>query len=261
MKKISLLIIVLILIQFAAFAQSDYLITLKSDTVKGDLRILSYNQLDRVQVSNNGKKEMFTALQILRLNKNNEFYKPVQIDKSIKLMKIIKTGYLSLYGYRIDNQTTYDGRYLVKLNGEAMEMPNLGFKKIMASFLEDCSELSEKLKKGELGKGNTDEIIDQYNVCLTKEKPGITVVPELVSTPQSLEATNQKEAIEKLMNKIKELNFNTKEDALDILHDIESKVGRNESVSKYLLDGLQSTLKDQPALSEDLEKLVALFKK
>ena len=260
MKKINLFII-LILIQFAALAQSDYLITLKSDTVKGDLRILSYDQLDRVQVSNNGKKEMFKALDILTLNIGNEFYKPVQIEKSIRLMKIIKTGYLSLYAYRIDNQVTYDGRYLVKLNGDVMEMPNLGFKKIMASFLEDCSELSEKLKKGDLGKGNTDEIIDQYNVCVTKEKPGMTIVPELASPPESLAAANQKEAIQNLMNKIKELNFTTKEDALDILRDIETKVKRNDTVSNYLIEGLQSTLKDQPTLSEDLVKLIALFKK
>ena len=260
MKKINLFII-LILIQFAALAQSDYLITLKSDTVKGDLRILSYDQLDRVQVSNNSKKEMFKALDILTLNIGNEFYKPVQIEKSIRLMKIIKTGYLSLYAYRIDNQVTYDGRYLVKLNGDVMEMPNLGFKKIMASFLEDCSELSEKLKKGDLGKGNTDEIIDQYNVCVTKEKPGMTIVPELASPPESLAAANQKEAIQNLMNKIKELNFTTKEDALDILRDIETKVKRNDTVSNYLIEGLQSTLKDQPTLSEDLVKLIALFKK
>jgi len=260
MKKINLFTI-LILTQFAALAQSDYLITLKSDTIRGDLRILSYDQLDRVQVSNNGKKEMFTALDILTLNKSNEFYKSVQIEKSIRLMKIIKSGYLSLYGYRIDNQITYDGRYLVKLNGDAMEMPNLGFKKIMASFLEDCSELSEKLKKGDLGKGNTDEIIDQYNVCLTKEKPGITVVPESVSTPESLAAANQKQAIQNLMNKIKELNFTTKEDALDILRDIETKVKRNDTVSNYLIEGLRSTLKDQPTVNEDLDKLVALFKK
>lgn len=260
MKKINLSI-VLILIEFAALAQTDYLITLKSDTIKGDLRIMSYDQLDRVQVSNNGKKEMFTALHILTLNKSNEFYKPVQIDKSIKLMKIMKTGYLSLYSFRLDNQTTYDGRYLVKLNGEVMEMPNLGFKKIMASFLEDCSELSEKLKKGDLRKGDTDEIIDEYNVCLSKEKSGFTVVPQSVSTPQALAATNQKEAIQNLMNKIKELNFATKEDALDILRDIESKVNRNDTVSNYLIEGLQSTLKDQPTLSEDLNKLVVLLKK
>lgn len=260
MKKINLLII-LSLSQFAAFAQSDYLITLKSDTVKGDLRILSYDQLDRVQINRNGKKEIYTAIDVLILKKGEDFYKAVQMDKTIRMMKIIKSGYLSLYGYRVDNQTTYDGRYFVKLNGETMEMPNLGFKKIMASFLEDCNELSEKLKKGDLGKGNIDEIIDQYNVCLTKEKPDFTVALDPASTPETLAVSNQKAAIQNLMDKINELNFATKADALDILRDIETKVSRGDNVSNYLIDGLQSTLKDQPALSEDLGKLVSLFKK
>lgn len=258
MKKITAFI-VLFLIGLSAFAQSDYLVTTKSDTIKGALRILSYDQLDRVQITNNGKKEMYTAIQILILKKDEGFYKPVQIDQSIRLMKIIKSGYLSLYGFKFPNQSTFDGRYLVKLNGSSMEVPNLGFKKMMANYLEECSELSLKLKNGDLGKGNIEEIIDAYNACLSKEKT--VAAQEPVSTTESLNKTQQIEAIQNLKNKIKEQTFSSKEDALDILRDIETKVDRNENVSNYLLDGLQSALKDQATLSEDLEKLIVLFKK
>lgn len=254
MKKISLSIL-LFLVAYSVLAQSDYLVTTKSDTLMGDIRILSYDQLDRVQVNRNGKKEIYSAIDVLILKKGEDFYKSVQMDKSIRVMKIIKSGYLSLYGFKLPNQSTFDGLYLLKLDGSSMEVPNLGFKKIMASYLEDCEEVSTKLKNGDLGKGNIKEIVDAYNVCVSKEKP---VVP---ASPESLNKINQIEAIQNLKNKIKEQTFSTKEDALDILGDIESKVDRNETISKYLLDGLQSALKDQPALSQDLEKLIDLFKK
>ena len=129
----------------------------------------------------------------------------------------------------------------------------------MVKFLDDCAEVSEKVKKGDLGKGNIEQIVEDYNICLSKVRPAAT--PEPISLTESLNKTAQLEAIQNLKDKIKEQNFSTKEDALDILRDIETKVDRNESVSNYLLEGLQSTLKDQSSISEDLDKLIALFKK
>lgn len=140
-----------------------------------------------------------------------------------------------------------------------MEVPNLGFKKMMANYLEECSELSLKIKNGDLGKGSIEEIIDAYNACLSKDKTA--PAQGVISSTESLNKTKQIEAIQTLKNKIKEQTFSSKEDALDILRDIETKVDRYENVSNYLLDGLQSALKDQATLSEDLEKLIVLFKK
>jgi hypothetical protein len=194
MKTINLFLF-LFLFGYGVQAQSDYLVTLKSDTLKGDLRILSYDQLDRAQISHDGKKEMLTALQISFLNLNNEIYKPVKLDNTIRLMKVIKSGYLSLYGFKLPNQATYEGRFLVKLDGTSMEMPNIGFKKIMAAYLEDCSELSERLKKGELGKGDLEEIIDQFNLCVSKDRKGITQPP--ISKAEALIKTKQIEAIQR----------------------------------------------------------------
>jgi len=254
----SYLFVFLWLIGYSAIAQSDYLITTKSDTIKGDLRILSYDQLDRVQIAPGGKKQTYTALQVLLVSNDQEFYKPVQMEKTIRLMKVVRSGYLSLYGFKLPNQSTFDGRYLVKMDGSSMELPNLGFKKIMESFLEDCKELSEKVKNGELPKSKIEDIVDQYNACLLNQKPA---VQEPIVSLESPGKTNELEAIQNLKNKISEQNFTSKNDALDILRDLESKVGRNENISNYLLEGLQSALKDQAALSEDLSKLIVLLKK
>lgn len=250
--------ILLFQIGYGALAQADYVVTLKSDTIIGDIRILSYDKLDRAQVSVKGKKELFTAVQVLILKKDNEFYKSIQIDNTIRFMKILKSGYLSYYAFRLPEKATYDGRYMVKMDGNNMELPNIGFKRIMAAYLEDCKELSEKVKNGEIGRTKIEEIIDQYNACVASPTPAVTV---LEATPESTTVILQKVAIQNLKNKINEQDFNSKQDALDILGDIESKVNRNENVSNYLLDGLQSALKDQPALSEDLNKLIALLKK
>ncbi len=245
---------------YCVLAQSDFVVTLKSDTVKGDVRILSYDQVDRVQIANKGKKELFSALDVLIVRIGGESYKSVQIDNSIRLMKILKSGYLSLYGFKLPNQSGYDGRYLVKLDGTSMEMPNLGFKKVMSGFLEECNGVSEKIKNGELGKSKIEEIIDLFNECVSQAKPVLVVAAEPLTTETS-DKTMLKEAIQTLMTKIQEQDFSTREDALDILADIQSKVTKNENVSNYLIGGLQSALKDQSALSEDLDKVLALIKK
>lgn len=250
----------LMLTGYCVLAQSDFVVTLKSDTVKGDVRILSYDQVDRVQIANKGRKELFSALDVLIVRIGGESYKSVKIDNSIRLMKILKSGYLSLYGFKLPNQSGYDGRYLVKLDGTSMEMPNLGFKKVMSGFLEECNGVSEKIKNGELGKSKIEEIIDLFNECVSQAKPVLVVAAEPLTTETS-DKTMLKEAIQTLMTKIQEQDFSTREDALDILRDIQSKVNRDENVSNYLVDGLRSTLKDQAALADDLDKLISLFKK
>jgi len=259
MRK-SVLVVMLMLTGYCVLAQSDFVVTLKSDTVKGDVRILSYDQVDRVQIANKGKKELFSALDVLIVRIGGESYKSVKIDNSIRLMKILKSGYLSLYGFKLPNQSGYDGRYLVKLDGTSMEMPNLGFKKVMSGFLEECNGVSEKIKNGELGKSKIEEIIDLFNECVSQAKPVLVVAAEPLTTETS-DKTMLKEAIQTLMTKIQEQDFSTREDALDILRDIQSKVNRDENVSNYLVDGLRSTLKDQAALADDLDKLISLFKK
>jgi hypothetical protein len=129
----------------------------------------------------------------------------------------------------------------------------------MAAYLEDCSALSEKLQNGDIGKSSIEEIVDQYNTCLTKEKPAPAVTQ--APAPESPTQTKQLEAIQQLITKIKTLEFATRQDALDILSDIESKVTRNENVANYQLDGLRSTLREQTTITQDLDALIELFKK
>jgi hypothetical protein len=166
-------------------------------------------------------------------------------------MQILKSGYLSLYAFNFPNQYMFDGRYMVKLDGSALEMPNISFKKMMINFLEECSEVTDRIKKGELGKSDINTIIDEYNICVTKLKPASNAI----ATSEELKA------LQNLSAKVRELNFDAKEDALDILNDMQSKLEKKEKVSNYLVGGLEAALKDQSTLTEDLTKFTDLLKK
>lgn len=244
----------LMLITLSANAQTNYVITSKADTVYGKVRILSYDQLDRVQVEAGKKKEIFTALQVLSVSIDSQVYKPMQYEKKIVLMKQLKSGYLSLYAFRMENQSGYDGRFLVKLDGSALELPNITFKKSMEKFLEDCKSTAAKIKSGELAKKDIEKIIDDYNDCMQNQR---TITP-----PPVVETGNETlQTIESLLKKIDAEEFPSKKDTLDLLRDIQGKVSKNESVPNYLTEGLKSYLSNVPSLTEDLNKLLGLLQK
>ncbi len=234
----------------------DYAVTLKGDTIRGEVKILSYDRLDKVEVKETGKRKVvYTALEARTLFIKNEFYHTVQEEGTgLKYMKLLRKGFLSLYAYRLTNQFTYDGRYLVRRNGTSMEVPNLTFKKSMSEFLNDCDEVSVKIKNGDLTKKNLEQIIDEYNICydrktLAKAEGGTTDVSII-------------QQIDSFINELEQHgDFTSKKDALDILKDIRGKALKNEAIPNYLLEGLKSNLSAQASLTEGLEKLITLLKK
>ena len=246
------------LLSCSAGAQTNYLITSKADTLYGKIRILSYDLIDRVQIERAGKKEMFTALQVLTVEIDSQVYKPIQYDKKVMLMKLLKPGYLSLYAFRLPDKNFYDGRFLVRLDGTSLEVPNIGFKKILGTFLEDCEVIANQIKNGDLVKKELDKIIDEYNLCLknvkNNEQPSVVAVPTLVQNEKTI-------AIESLVKKIEAEDFPSKKDALDLLQDIQTKASKNETIPNYLSEGLKSYLSSVPSLTEDLERLLELLKK
>jgi hypothetical protein len=248
-------LVVLMLLSYAATAQkTNYLINSKADTLYGEMRILTYDNIDRVQIEVGKKKETFTALQLLSINKDGQEYKPLQYDNRIVLMKVLKQGYLSMYAFRLPNQNSYDGRMLAKLDGTSMEVPNLAFKKNVSKYLEDCESVSSLIKNGELGKKEINKIIDDYNTCVSIKPNTVVETP----APVVNEVT---QAIESLIVKVEAEEFSSKKDALDLLRDIQTKVGKNETIPNYLTEGLKSYLSRVPTLTDDLNALLELLKK
>ncbi len=243
-----------------AFCQSDYAITVKGDTLKGRVRILTYDQLDRVQVVVEEKKKIFSALEIRTLSIAGVTYHTIKYDKGFRYMRLIKEGFLSLYGFRMPNQSTYDGQYLIKKDGSGLEMPNLTFKKSLSGFLSDCPEVNERIKSGDLSRKDVDKIVDRYNSCLQfkterrAEEPKIAPVTEAES--EQMIAVNtiiaKAEAATSLENKA---------DIVDLLKDLRSKIARHEVLPNYILKDIKNQLGQNPEFAADVEKLMTLVKK
>jgi hypothetical protein len=254
MKKC--LFISIILLSFGiSNAQDNYVITLKSDTLRGDIKLLSYSNLDRVQVVNNGKKENFSALQIYLIYKEGETYKAVKYENSIRLMKILQQGFLTLYAYQPPNVYRYDGRFLVKQDGTSMDLPNINFKRVLSGYLDECPPVNQKIKSGEYTKKDIEQIVKEYNYCMTEEKPlSIDVAP-------AGETVNKKsDSVTKFIDKINTLEFSNKSDALDLLKDIKSKVDKGENIPNYQIETLKAMLSEQEGLKPEVEQLISILK-
>ena len=144
MKVIILTICIVIFSCTIGVSQTDYAVTSKGDTLKGKVKIFTYDLLDRVQVAVDKKKKMFTCLEVRPVSIDKEIFHTVKYEQGYRFMKIIKPGFLSLYGFRLTNQMSYDGQFLVKKDGSSMEIPNLTFKRSMANFLGECKEVEER---------------------------------------------------------------------------------------------------------------------
>ena len=227
----------------------DYLVTNKGDTLRGKIKIMSYDRLDRVQVNDQKKKTVFTAMQVKEVFFDGAAYHPKQAENSIRFMKLVKPGYLSLYSARDESQN-YSKRYLIKRDGAMIEVPNLSFKKSMIDFLGDCETVKEKLGGKDYGKKDLDQIIDDYNAFIESN----------TTANQEARAFRQKAAtkidpLQKLKKTVQDQNeFPSKKDALDLIDDIIAKIKGGQAIPNYLVEGLQKYLADIEATKEDLEK-------
>ncbi|MBI3220818.1 MAG: hypothetical protein HYZ44_14985 [Bacteroidetes bacterium] len=258
--KSLLLSVVVLTIGSLAFGQADFAVTIKGDTLKGRVRILTYDQLDRVQVVTEDNKKTYSALEIRTLRIAGITYHTIRYDKGFRYMKLIKDGFLSLYGFRMPNQSTYDGQYLVKKDGSGLEMPNLTFKKSLSTFLSDCPEVNERIKSGDLGRKDIDKIVDRYNSCLQfkterrAEEPKIAPVTEVES--------EQMIAVNAIIAKAEAAtNLENKSDIIDLLKDLRSKIARNEILPNYILKDVKNQLGQNPDFAAELEKFLSLVKK
>jgi hypothetical protein len=137
-----------------------------------------------------------------------------------------------------------------------MEVPNLSFKKSLGNYLSDCGDIKDRIQKGEFGKRDLQKIVESYNECMQAN-----TVDNSKTTPPATIDSEKVIALKKFMTKVEAENFSGKNDALDILKDIQSKVSKNETVPNYLIDGLKSSLANTPSLGNDLDSIMALLKK
>jgi ribosomal protein S17E len=244
-----------ILILSSAWCQSDYVVSIKGDTLFGKVKYLNYGTEKSVQVASpNKKKKVFPILQTRAFSFQGEVYHPVRtIQGYYTYMKLIKAGYLSLYGFQMPEQTGFDGRYLVKRDGSALEVPNLGFKKQMTKFLGDCDGMTEKFEAKEFSKSDLIEIVDSYNQCMQSKTENVKKELAVVDSKLTLWNTLEQE-----LNKAGD--FEGKSTALEMIAEVKTKIERNEKIPGFLTEGLKSSLQQQPALLEMLQTALATMK-
>ena len=215
----------------------DYFVTLQGDTIRGEIKPLTYGAERKVQVTEPGKKKViYPFFKVKAYSLDGDIYQPVKGPYGYTFMKLIKPGYLSILSFQAENQTNYDGVWLLKKDGDGIEVPNLTFEKGMKKFLDDCPALVKKIDNDVLNKKDLYQIVDEYNACMANPAP-VEEKPIAAQPAKSLAAWDA------LENKVKsQPDFPEKNNALDMIGEIKSKISTDQKIPNFLLEGLKSSL-------------------
>jgi hypothetical protein len=226
----------------------DYLVTNTLDTLYGKIKPLDYGQSPKVQLQTSESKTLYSIFETKAYSYNGDIYLPVRNYDRYEFMKLILSGYLSLYAFIPPNQNGYDGLFLQKMDGTFMEVPNLGFKKQMSRYLYDCGTVGERIASGELSRKNLEEIILEYNACID-----IRTNEKLSAISVKAENKEKVDPWKVLEEKIKSTaEFEGKTTALEMVTEIVKKVSKGEKVPSFIVDGLKNVLNNQEHLKEPL---------
>jgi hypothetical protein len=248
-----LLFILFMLVYQCSQAQEDYLVTTRGDTVRGELKLLFYGPEKKIQVKSESGKELYSILNTKTFFYGGDYYRPAKSPDGYVFMKIIKSGYLSILAFQVEKASTYDGRFLLKADGQGLEVPNLGFKKQVAKFLGDCESVSYKLENDVYGKKDLEKIVDEYNACIEGKSAQTTQ-----AITREKDAGVKSNTWDTLIEKINQHpDFEGKSTALEMATDIKSRVQRGEKVPNFVIDGLKKTLDEQSELKPVLEQALS----
>jgi hypothetical protein len=247
---IPILLFFLLLIAYQCTNAQNYVVNIKGDTVKGDLKPYTYGPDKKVVVTGADRKKLsYPILQLRSYTYDGNTYRPVKKDDKYVFMKVIQPGYLTLYGFQMENQMGFDGLFLQKRDGSGMEVPNLSFKKPMRKFLEDCAPVAGKIENGEYSRKDLTAIITDYNSCLEDKTANNAKTFEQQNKP-IVQTTEWNSLEEKLKAKD---DFAGKANALEMVAEIKAKIARSEKVPNFLIQGLKESLSETD-LKDDLDQ-------
>ncbi len=239
----------------SASAQTDVVVTAKGDSLTGKAKIMAYDVIDRVQLTEGKAKKQFTAVQVLAARVNDVWYGPVRTEYGYRMMKILQSGFLSLYLGRAQNSMVYDVQFLVRRDGKIMEVPNLTFKKSMQEFLSDCPKVQEDLASEKLTKKDVMAIVQEFNSCLEQSSARTSGQSAVVA-----DTDHRITAIQRLKDNLTNSEIPSRTDAIDILNDLQDKIRKNQTIANYQIEALRGMLKGTVVETES-EKLVEILRK
>jgi hypothetical protein len=226
----------------------DYVLTARGDSLAGEVKPLLYGPQQKVQVvSGKREKTTFALFDIREYSKDGEIFRPLKGEKGYVFMKLLQPGYLALYAFQQDNQARFDGLLLKKLDGDQLIVPNLGFKKYISQFLEDCPEVVERIKGGGLNKKNLPELVEAYNACVNDRT--VDHKKEIAEYKEENASLSHWDSLEE---KVKGKEFNEKSNALEMIAEIKNKIRGHEKIPNFLIEGLKNSL-EGVGLTADLD--------
>jgi hypothetical protein len=244
----NILLIVWLLSFNTLVSAQDYVITLKGDSVVGKIKIEKIGIEKKLFVTTPEKKKLnYSMFQFRYAMINNIRYEAIKRGEMFDIVQVIKKGYLTLYAFQMENQFSYDGSYLGKADGNALEVTNLTFKKQMMRFLEDCPSVVNRLENGEFKRFNLPDLVDAYNTCITEATVKKYAEPAPIANTKPWS-----ELKEKLMASTME----NKESLLEMFEEIKNKKTKGEKIPNFLLSSFKSGIAADAVLTTMFENLI-----
>ncbi|KYG75012.1 hypothetical protein EV198_0465 [Roseivirga ehrenbergii] len=253
-------IFTLLLLSFSVAGQ-DILTKHSGETLTGDVQLLSNSDGMPYAVVKNGKdKETIKLFDISNISME-EFglIKPMKIGEQYHFGLLVSEDYLSVYKYSNSNRMDDFGMVaLQKFGAPAFALPGImGFRKLMADYLSDCEEVSDKIEEKEFTRKDIDQIVADYNGCIAlknsiNEQPASyyqSAAPKIAASKQSM--LEDFETLLKYSEKVE-----NKESATEMFSDLSSKLKKGEKVPDYLINALKGAIKNDSKLVELLNKII-----
>lgn len=235
-------------------AQNDFVVTLSGDTLFGNASIVKAGKFDIVQLVDDSKKTKYTTMETKVIQMDKHLYYPVPLGGNIYFMKLLRTGFLSLYGYKIENQSTYEGRLLRKATGDIFDVPIIKFRSSIISFIKDCDSAAQVVKTRKLKRENLDEIVIEYNRCI-----GEVFQQRNADKQLSITKEEKKSKLDDFIKLIESTQLDKKSEVTVLLNDMMSKIESGGSVPAYQKNALKDYLKGKKELSIEFEKLMSIL--
>ncbi len=221
-----------IVISVSVFAQQDILITLEGDTLEGKVSFFRKSYYDQVELKNEEGKEVYKSYQITSARKDDISYFPIVYNNRRVIGKLISKGALSHYMVMSEDVNGFGTEILVKEDDTHLVVSNIGFRKRLLEFINDCQVLIDKLESKEMSASDLSNVISIYNnSCANGE--GST--PILEDIPEIEESSDLQEFAQ-------------------LIIDIQKKIDAGEKVPSYLIEALKEV--EPSSIQEDIKKLI-----
>ena len=250
--KIILSLTFLSLAMSNAFPQADFLVTTNGDTLYGEIKPLGFSNTayDKVILKVNKKKNTYTSLQAISYYKNKETFETIKHNGRFIYMKLVTKGYLSVYKFRPNESYQYSNILLVKADGNQMELPNIGFKKQMSNFLNDCDEIARKLDEDHYKKKEIEKIVADYNTCIQQNTDKLIEEHAIRVQPNILEIINELRTLSENLEQEKG------DELQDLLDDIQERLAEQKNIPGYLKTSLEELTAGDEKASHEARRLL-----